>query len=121
MMMSFSRFGSERARKRWAESAEAKALGAAQIGVLGKTDMSPSGVDPRFLADIQEILMEAGASREMMDAVWQRWLETLPDQSLRTSRIHRKNRMGFDKDAFAPSPTACFTPPTRPRGCATAR
>ncbi|SIQ39025.1 hypothetical protein SAMN05421641_10764 [Paracoccus thiocyanatus] len=52
--------------------------------------------------------MEAGASREMMDAVWQRWLETLPDQSMRTSRIHRKNRLGFNQDAIRAFSSAMF-------------
>lgn len=35
-----------------------------------------------------------------MDQVWQRWLETLPDQSIRTSKIHRKGQAGYNQDAF---------------------
>ena len=36
----------------------------------------------------------------MQDAIWQRWLETLPEHAVRTARIHRKNTEGWDKDAM---------------------
>ena len=52
------------------------------------------------MADIENMLAESGASDEVMDAVWQRWLESLPDRSIRTSNIHRKGRTGYSADAF---------------------
>lgn len=35
-----------------------------------------------------------------MDAVWQQFLHTMPDLSLRKSRIHRKGTPGYSSDAF---------------------
>lgn len=55
-----------------------------------------------------------GATPEVMDAIWQRWLETLPDQSIRTSKIHRKGRQGYSKDAVAPLGRRFGVPARRP-------
>lgn len=107
-VVSFSRFESESAQKAWAESAEAKALGKVQTGVLGMSDADSTEVDPRFIAEIEGLLDDAGADRKLMDAVYQRWLETLPDQSIRTSQIHRKGRAGFNKDAVRAFASSMF-------------
>jgi hypothetical protein len=107
-VVSFSRFESESAQKAWAESAEAKALGKVQTGVLGMSDADSAEVDPRFIAEIEGLLDDAGADRKLMDAVYQRWLETLPDQSIRTSQIHRKGRAGFNKDAVRAFASSMF-------------
>lgn len=105
---SFSRFEKEGDQKRWMREAEQQGLDRVEHGVLGGDVSLREQVDPRFLADVEGLLMEAGATREMMDAVWQRWLETLPDQSMRTSRIHRKNRLGFNQDAIRAFSSAMF-------------
>lgn len=105
---SFSRFETEREQQAWAEQAKKDRLGTVQAGVLGGDVNLREQVDPRFLADVEELMSEAGASREMMDQVWQRWLETLPDQSVRTSRIHRKGRAGFNKDAIRSFASSMF-------------
>lgn len=105
---SFSRFEKEADQKRWMREAQEKGLGRVEHGVLGGDVSLREQVDPRFLADVEDLLMESGASREMMDAVWQRWLETLPDQSMRTNRIHRKGRIGFNSDAIRAFSSAMF-------------
>lgn len=96
---SFSRFATEREQARWAAEAKRDGLGAVETGVLNGDPALREKVDPRFLADVEDLMAESGAPREVMDQVWQRWLETLPDQSLRTNRIHRKGRAGFNDDA----------------------
>lgn len=57
-------------------------------------------VDPNFVADIEEMLGDWNVQPGLMDAVWQKWLETLPDQSIRKNRIHRKGRAGYATDAL---------------------
>lgn len=57
-------------------------------------------VDPKFVADIEELIGGAFEDSQIGDLIWQRWLETLPDYSVRRSRIHRKGRAGFSGDAF---------------------
>lgn len=100
-VVSFSRFESASRQKAWIKEATDKGLGKIQHGVLGAADTDlKKQVDPQFLADVEGLLAEAGASKDVMDQVWQRWLETLPDQSIRTSKIHRKGQAGYNQDAF---------------------
>jgi len=98
-VVSFSRFETEREQKK-AASALAREKGVTvDTGVLGDKDTDLSQhVSADFVADVMDMLGE-NASPEMMEAVWQRWLETLPDSSIRLSQIHRKNRDGFSTDA----------------------
>ncbi|WP_444668343.1 PLxRFG domain-containing protein [Cereibacter changlensis] len=100
-VISFSRFEKESDQKNEIRAAEQANPGRVEHGVMGEDGSSlRSQVDPTFVADIEGMLAAAGAGNEVMDAIWQRWLETLPDQSIRTSKIHRKNRLGFGQDAF---------------------
>ena len=107
-VISFSRFQTEREQRKWMEQAKERALGEIEHGVLGGDANLKGKVDPKFVAEVESLLADAGASGEMMDAVWQRWLETLPDQSVRTSRIHRKGRDGFNQDAIRAFSSAMF-------------
>jgi|GEM_PF-310513 len=99
-VVSFSRF--EREAQQQAFIRELKESGETRIefGAIDKKKKLRGQIDPSFVADIENMLAESGAGDEVMDAVWQRWLETLPDQSIRTSKIHRKGRKGFSNDAF---------------------
>lgn len=98
---SYSRFEKQSQQQAFVREAEAANPGRVQFGVISQSADGMKGqVDPSFVADIENMLAEAGAGAEVMDAVWQRWLETLPDQSVRTSKIHRKGREGFNADAF---------------------
>lgn len=105
---SFSRFQTEAQQRAWIRTATERGLGKVEHGVLGGDANLKGQVDPSFVAEVESLLAEAGASDEMMDSVWQRWLETLPDQSVRTNRIHRKGRMGFNKDAMRAFSSAMF-------------
>jgi N12 class adenine-specific DNA methylase len=98
-VVSFSRFESKREQRREADRMEAEGW-KIQTGVLSESDALKAQVDPAFVADVEKLLGDAGSDNKLMDAVWQRWLETLPDQSIRTNRIHRKGRAGYSKDAL---------------------
>ena len=97
---SFSMFETAGEQRAFIEDAEKTAPGRVQHGVMTDKDALRAQVDPSFVADVEGILASTGATAEVMDAIWQRWLETLPDQSIRTSKIHRKGRAGYGKDAL---------------------
>ena len=93
-IVGFSRFETERAQQAFV--AQMKKDGyAVEHGVLGAGGGLRDQVDPQFVVDVETILEGADISDAVRDAVWQRWLETLPDMSLRKSRIHRKGLSGF--------------------------
>lgn len=95
----FSRFESE--KEQMAAVKDAKAQGYdVEHGVLSERNSVRGMVDPTFVTEVESLLAGADVSKEIMDAVWQKWLETLPDVSVRKSRIHRKGRAGYVDDAF---------------------
>lgn len=99
-VVSFSMFETAGAQRAFAADAEKEAPGRVQFGVMSESADLRQQVDPGFIADVERILAESGASDAVMDAIWQRWLESLPDQSIRTSKIHRKGRKGYGRDAL---------------------
>lgn len=110
-VISFSRF--EKKGEQAAEIERATAEGQAEgwkvsHGVLTDSADIRGAVDPVFIQEIETILAGTGASSDTMDAVWQHWLESLPDMSIRKSKIHRKGRSGFQKDAVRAFSSAMF-------------
>lgn len=71
-----------------------------KVGTMGSKDGRGPEVDPNFLADVTEIVGAQTANTELMDQIWQKYLETLPDFSIRKSKLHRKGTPGFTQDAF---------------------
>lgn len=69
-------------------------------GVMKPEDNMSRFVDPNFVADITEAMGEAGADSQILDAIYQRYLETLPSFSIRKANIHRQGVPGFDRDAI---------------------
>jgi N12 class adenine-specific DNA methylase len=100
-VVSFSRFESE--KKQLAFVAEQRRVAGQDVQYGALEDASgklSKQVDPNFVAEIEKIIGDTIKDPAVMDMVWQRWLETLPDFSVRKSRIHRKGTPGFDGDAF---------------------
>lgn len=97
-VVAFSKF--ESPAKQQAFAAEMRADGySVEVGTIGKTKTRDM-VDHGFVTDVENILQNAGVSDAVLDSVWQRWLETMPDFSIRKARIHRKGTPGFSPDAF---------------------
>lgn len=97
-VLSFSRF--EKASDQRKFAAEKRAEGyAVETGVV-KEMSARSAVDPGFVADVESLLDEINADEQVMDEIWQRWLHTLPDMSLRLNKLHRKGTPGYSADAF---------------------
>ncbi|MGP9790711.1 PLxRFG domain-containing protein [Roseinatronobacter sp. NSM] len=69
-------------------------------GVMPTGSALKSMLDPTFVADIEAILSASETDPAIMDAIWQKYLETLPELSLRKNKIHRKGTPGFTQDAF---------------------
>ena len=81
--------------------AEMKADGfTVEVGVMKPEDDVSRFVDPNFVADITDLLGEISGDGQVLDAIYQRYLETLPSFSIRKANIHRQGIKGFDKDAI---------------------
>lgn len=62
------------------------------VGTLDDTGSLRKAVDPNFVADVEDILADLPNAETVKDEVWQRYLESLPDFSVRKNRIHRTGR-----------------------------
>jgi N12 class adenine-specific DNA methylase len=71
-----------------------------KVGVMSSGESGRAEVDPTFVADVEAMIGASVADPQLMDAIWQRYLETLPDFSIRKSRLHRKGTPGYTRDAF---------------------
>lgn len=99
-VINFSRFENEKRQQVFKAEQEQLHPGRVSFGLMSKKGDMRDQVDPKFVSDVEMLLADSGASAEVMDAIWQRYLETMPDQSIRTSKIHRKGREGFNRDAL---------------------
>lgn len=98
-VVSFSKFEAERGQK--VAAAALKRDGwAVEVGTMDTDGALRRQVDPRFVADVETLLADTGVPEGVMDDIWQSYLATMPDLSLRKSRIHRKGTPGFSGDAF---------------------
>ena len=66
------------------------------------------GASESFVADVITILDKTGAPETVKDTVYQLFLTTLPDLSMRKNFIHRKKTAGFSHDALRAFSTQTF-------------
>ncbi|MDB5553297.1 MAG: family helicase, partial [Rhizobium sp.] len=71
-----------------------------KAGVLDNAAETRDAMDPRIIAEIETILGNANVGEDVMDQIWQRYLESMPDLSTRKRFIHRKGVSGFNTDAL---------------------
>lgn len=69
-------------------------------GRLSKSGEIKQAMDPRVIGELDRLLQNSGVSDDIRDALYQRWLETMPDLSMRKRAIHRKGTAGFNTDAY---------------------
>jgi hypothetical protein len=98
-LVHFERASTAGAQQRIASEMRAQGL-TVDTGVMKPDDNLSRFVDPNFVADITEAMGEAGADSQILDAIYQRYLETLPSFSIRKANIHRQGTPGYDKDAI---------------------
>jgi len=67
-----------------------------------KIDMARAidGASGSFVANVVDTLSKAGVEKNVADEIYQLYLRTLPDLSLRKNFIHRKGTPGYDADAL---------------------
>lgn len=108
-LVSFSRF-EKPADARWFAKQARATWPAMKVteGVLSNKDQVRGAVDSGFVADIEEILAGANAPDTLRDEIWQRYLSTLPDFSMRKRFIHRKGTPGYQSDAVRAFGSAMF-------------
>lgn len=70
------------------------------VGVMEDMSGLRGAMDPRIVAEIETILGSHGVDNDVMDQIWQRYLESMPDLSVRKRFIHRKGLPGFEGDAL---------------------
>ncbi|AXF51455.1 DarB-like antirestriction [Erwinia phage Pavtok] len=99
-VVSFSRFEHARDQRRFTKLMAANPEYDIEIGALDDTAAVRKAVDPNFVADVEDILQDLPGAEKVKDEVWQRYLESLPDMSVRKNRIHRLGRAGYDADAL---------------------
>lgn len=98
-VLGFSTFESPKAQQAFVKEQAANPAHKVEAGALGETSVRHM-VDPGFVQAVEKILIDANMPEAILDAVWQQWLQTMPDLSLRKKRIHRKGTPGFSSDAF---------------------
>jgi N12 class adenine-specific DNA methylase len=100
-VVSFSRFENSADQRRFARQME-KAGHLVEMDRIAndKANGLRGAVDPTFVAEVESILEGANAPSDLMDEIWQRFLQRMPDLSIRTSKIHRKGTAGFTADAI---------------------
>ena len=97
---SFSKFEKASEQREFADLMRKDKNYKVQVGTLDDTGSLRKAVDPNFVADVEDILADLPNAESVKDEVWQRYLESLPDFSVRKGRIHRTGRAGFNADAL---------------------
>jgi N12 class adenine-specific DNA methylase len=99
-IVSFSKFEKVSQQKEFADAArEVYGKDAVHESLASRKTDEERNLDPRFIATIDSILDNADIDVAVRDQVYQAYLETLPDLSIRKSRIRRKGTAGFNEDA----------------------
>lgn len=100
-VISFSRRETDADRRRLErEMRAAHPTARVESGRLPQNHSGRDMMDPRIVAEIESLLGDAGVDAKVMDQIWQRYLETMPDLSARKRFIHRKGIAGFEGDAL---------------------
>jgi N12 class adenine-specific DNA methylase len=100
-VLTFSKFERAADRDRFAADVHRDyPAGKVEVGVMEQGSDLRRAMDPRIVAEIEEILGGAGVDGEIMDQIWQRYLESMPDLSSRKRYIHRKGTSGYSGDAL---------------------
>jgi hypothetical protein len=96
---SFVRFENRRDQNAWIKEMNEAGFDTDQ-GIRSQEDKELAGdIDPNFVSEIVELAKDAKADG-LVDDIWQVYLDSLPERSIRKQSMHRKNRLGFSADAL---------------------
>ncbi|HEY6612774.1 MAG TPA: PLxRFG domain-containing protein [Pseudomonas sp.] len=79
-----------------------------KVGRQSQKQDLQGAVDPGFVVEVQELVARLPGSEEIADGIYQLYLDTLPDLSMRKGFIHRKKTPGFDRDALRAFSSSMF-------------
>ena len=96
-VVSFTRFEKPTERDAWRAEMERQGYKTDGGQKLSDDIAMAKALDPTFVAKITDMLNQIDP--EMADDVWQHYLRTLPELSMRKHFIHRQGRLGFTGDA----------------------
>ncbi|MFC2974680.1 PLxRFG domain-containing protein [Azotobacter bryophylli] len=108
-LVSFSMFENAAAMEAAAEELRKTYPGLeVKVGRQSMKQQLAGAVDPGFVSDLQELVAEQPNAQELGDQIWQLYLDTLPDYSMRKGFIHRKKVAGFSRDALRSFASSMF-------------
>jgi Large polyvalent protein associated domain 39 len=92
----FSRFEDVMQRKRWLENAKENGFDTEQGTKLSDASMVER-IDPDF---VKSVMKSTEGHADLQDEIWQHYLKSMPEMSLRKNLIHRKGVLGFTDNAL---------------------
>jgi hypothetical protein len=106
-VVSFSRFERSSELAEWSASFEAAGFDVKKGSrSTTRTEMF-NQLDPAFAARVTAMAKELGHDG-FVDEIWQMYLNSLPEMSMRKQGMHRKGRLGFAADALRGYATVAF-------------
>jgi hypothetical protein len=96
-VVSFSKFESPTEQRAWV--AEMRRSGyETDAGKKMEDKAMLQRIDPTFVSKVTR--MAEGVDKSLADEIWQLYLRTMPEMSMRKHFVHRKGRLGFSADAL---------------------
>ena len=95
-ILAFSKFETDRERKEWVSSFR-RAGYKVESGKAMDSKSMVKTIDPGFVAKITGLTKEL--DKDLADEIWQTYLKSMPEMSMRKAFIHRKGRLGFAANA----------------------
>ena len=94
-----SMFETQGEQKKWIAEQESKGLRVTNGFKTTKGDMIRS-IDSEFVMSVELMVDKSDNKDELKDSIYQFYLQTLPDLSMRKSFIHRKQTEGYGRDVL---------------------
>ena len=95
-VVSYSRFENQRERSAWIKEMTEGGFIVTKGQKGGDAESTLNNVDPGFVAQVQELVEDQGTR----DAIWQAYMASLPEMSIRKRMMGRKGRLGFAANAL---------------------
>lgn len=98
-VVSFSKFESPSERRAWMKEFEDDGFDTTPGQDLDASSLAK--IDPRFVSAVQSQVAKLGPGGDALaDEIWQLYLRSMPEMSMRKAFIHRKGRLGFSANAL---------------------
>jgi hypothetical protein len=98
-VVSFSRFENKKDMQQWAKEFRDTGYEVSWGLRSEEREQQFDKIDPKFAARVAEMAKDMGDA-SMVDEIWQMYLRSLPEMSMRKRFLHRKGRLGFAADGL---------------------